>query len=226
MKLKAIAINPFLILLFNILIPTLFMFMAAYPLNYVLMAFAALVLLLEGKIKRTFIFIALYFAISAGNIFFTDVIRIGYIFIFLSIMMQFLPCLMMATVLFKDYTTAELLSTLERLPLPRSLVVAVIITLRYVPTFKREFVYIKESMRLRGIAFTWKKPIESFKYFIVPQLFRCAALAEEVTSAGLVKGIDANIKRTSYYGQKFRISDALLTVLLIGGVVWAGLWKI
>ena len=223
---KAIAINPFLILLFNILIPTLFMFMAAYPLNYVLMAFAALVLLLEGKIKRTFIFIALYFAISAGNIFFTDVIRIGYIFIFLSIMMQFLPCLMMATVLFKDYTTAELLSTLERLPLPRSLVVAVIITLRYVPTFKREFVYIKESMRLRGIAFTWKKPIESFKYFIVPQLFRCAALAEEVTSAGLVKGIDANIKRTSYYGQKFRISDALLTVLLIGGVVWAGLWKI
>lgn len=226
MKLKAIAINPFLILLFNILIPTLFMFMAAYPLNYVLMAFAALVLLLEGKIKRTFIFIALYFAISAGNIFFTDVIRIGYIFIFLSIMMQFLPCLMMATVLFKDYTTAELLSTLERLPFPRSLVVAVIITLRYVPTFKREFVYIKESMRLRGIAFTWKKPIESFKYFIVPQLFRCAALAEEVTSAGLVKGIDANIKRTSYYGQKFRISDALLTVLLIGGVVWAGLWKI
>ena len=215
MKLKAIAINPFLILLFNILIPTLFMFMAAYPLNYVLMAFAALVLLLEGKIKRTFIFIALYFAISAGNIFFTDVIRIGYIFIFLSIMMQFLPCLMMATVLFKDYTTAELLSTLERLPLPRSLVVAVIITLRYVPTFKREFVYIKESMRLRGIAFTWKKPIESFKYFIVPQLFRCAALAEEITSAGLVKGIDANIKRTSYYGQKFRISDALLTVLLI-----------
>lgn len=226
MKLKAIAINPFLILLFNILIPTLFMFMAAYPLNYVLMAFAALVLLLEGKIKRTFIFIALYFAISAGNIFFTDVIRIGYIFIFLSIMMQFLPCLMMATVLFKDYTTAELLSTLERLPLPRSLVVAIIITLRYVPTFKREFVYIKESMRLRGIAFTWKKPIESFKYFIVPQLFGCAALAEEVTSAGLVKGIDANIKRTSYYGQKFRISDALLTVLLIGGVVWAGLWKI
>ena len=226
MKLKAIAINPFLILLFNILIPTLFMFMAAYPLNYVLMVFAALVLLLEGKIKRTFIFIALYFAISAGNIFFTDVIRIGYIFIFLSIMMQFLPCLMMATVLFKDYTTAELLSTLERLPLPRSLIVAVIITLRYVPTFKREFVYIKESMRLRGIAFTWKKPIESFKYFIVPQLFRCAALAEEVTSAGLVKGIDANIKRTSYYGQKFRISDALLTVLLIGGVVWAGLWKI
>ena len=131
---------------------------------------------------------------------------------------------MMATILFKDYTTAELLSALELLPLPRSLVVAVIITLRYVPTFKREFGYIKESMRLRGIAFSWKRPVESFRYFMVPQLFRCAALAEEVTSAGLVKGIDANIKRTSYYEQQFRKSDGVLMILLISGIVWAGLW--
>ena len=51
MKIKAIKINPSLVLFFNILIPTLFMFMAAYPLNYVLMVFASLVLLLSGKIK-------------------------------------------------------------------------------------------------------------------------------------------------------------------------------
>ena len=226
MKIKAIKINPSLVLFFNILIPTLFMFMAAYPLNYVLMVFASLVLLLSGKIKRTLIFIIIYGLFLGISTFFMNVFQVGGIVIFLSIMMQFLPCLMMATILFKDYTTAELLSTLEKLPLPRNFVVAVIITLRYVPTFKREFGYIKESMRLRGIAFTWKKPIESFRYFIVPQLFRCTALAEEVTSAGLVKGIDANIKRTSYYEQKFRKSDTFLALLLIIGIMWAGLWKI
>lgn len=226
MKIKAIKINPSLVLFFNILIPTLFVFMAAYPLNYVLMVFASLVLLFSGKFKRTLIFIIIYGLFFGTSIFFMNVFQVGGIVIFLSIMMQFLSCLMMATILFKDYTTAELLSTLEKLPLPRSLVVAVIITLRYVPTFKREFGYIKESMRLRGIAFTWKKPIESFRYFIVPQLFRCTALAEEVTSAGLVKGIDANIKRTSYYEQKFRTSDAFLAILLVIGIMWAGLWKI
>lgn len=226
MKIKAIKINPFLVLFFNILIPTLFMFMPAYPLNYVLMVFASLVLLLSGKIKRALIFIVIYGLFFGASTFFMNVFQVGGIVIFLSIMMQFLPCLMMATILFKDYTTAELLSTLEKLPLPRNLVVAVIITLRYVPTFKREFGYIKESMRLRGIAFTWKKPIESFRYFIVPQLFRCTALAEEVTSAGLVKGIDANIKRTSYYEQKFGKSDTFLAILLIIGIMWAGLWKI
>ena len=226
MKIRTIKVNPLLVLFFNIFIPTLFMFMAAYPLNYVLMVFAALVLILSGKIKRTLVFIVIYGLFFGSSIFFIDVFQVEGAVISLSIMMQFLPCLMMATILFKDYTTAELLSALEKLPLPRNLVVAVIITLRYVPTFKLEFGYIKESMRLRGIAFTWRKPVESFRYFIVPQLFRCIALAEEVTSAGLVKGIDANIKRTSYYEQKFRTSDAFLTVLLIIGIVWSGLWKI
>ena len=224
MKVKAIKINPALILFFNVLIPTLLIFMAAFPLNYILMAFASLVLLLAGKGKRALVFMAVYAALAAGSIVFTVIIPVGFMLIFLSILMQFLPCLMMATILFKDYTTAELLSALELLPLPRSLVVAVIITLRYVPTFKREFGYIKESMRLRGIAFSWKRPVESFRYFMVPQLFRCAALAEEVTSAGLVKGFDANIKRTSYYEQQFRKSDGVLMILLISGIVWAGLW--
>lgn len=226
MKIRAIKINPLLVLFFNILIPTLFMFMSAYPLNYILTAFASLVLVISGKLKRTLVFILIYGLFWGGSIFFIDVFQIGSLMIFCTIMMQFMPCVMMATILFIDYTTAELLSALERLPLPRNLVVAVIITMRYVPTFKREFVYIKESMRLRGIAFTWKKPIESFRYFIVPQLFRCTALAEEVTSAGLVKGIDANIRRTSYYEQKFKKSDGCLALLLIIGIIWAGLWKI
>ena len=107
---------------------------------------------------------------------------------------------------------------------PRVLVVAVTITLKYIPTFKREFSYITESMRLRGIGFTWKKPIKSFKYFIIPQLFRCAALAEEVTAAGLVKGIDAPMRRTSYYEEKATFADvavfALFLIGLAGGFVW------
>jgi energy-coupling factor transport system permease protein len=104
------------------------------------------------------------------------------------------------------------------------IVIAVTITLKYIPTFKREFSYILESMRLRGINFTIKHPIKSFQYFIVPQLFRCAALAEEVTAAGYVKGIDVPVKRTSYFEEKVRVPDvavlALFLVGLAGGFVW------
>ena len=58
----------------------------------------------------------------------------------------------------------------------------------------------------------------------MPQLFRCAALAEEVTAAGLVKGIDAPGRRTSYYEERFSFMDiAVMTVFifgLAGGFVW------
>ena len=79
-------------------------------------------------------------------------------------------------------------------------------------------------MRLRGIGFTWKRPVKSFQYFIVPQLFRCAALAEEVTAAGLVKGIDAPMNRSSYFEEKFTFADVAVLVVfaagLVGGIVW------
>ena len=126
--------------------------------------------------------------------------------------------------LISKYNSAQLLSALETMHIPRVLVVAVTITLKYIPTFKREFSYITESMRLRGINFTWKKPVRSFQYFIVPQLFRCAALAEEVTAAGIVKGIDAPMRRSSYYEEKMRITDfmilSIFAIGLAGGIVW------
>ena len=84
MKIKAIKINPSLVLFFNILIPTLFMFMAAYPLNYILMVFASLVLLLSGKIKRALIFIVIYSLFLGISTFFMNVFQVGSIVIFLS----------------------------------------------------------------------------------------------------------------------------------------------
>ena len=79
-------------------------------------------------------------------------------------------------------------------------------------------------MRLRGINFTLKHPVRSFQYFVVPQLFRCSALSEEVTAAGLVKGIDAPKKRSSYYEQKIRFTDIFFILLFIFGLVGGFVW--
>ena len=144
--------------------------------------------------------------------------------LFIIVIIQAVPCIALASILVSKYNSAQLLSALETIHIPRVLVVAVTITLKYIPTFRREFTYITESMRLRGIGFTWKQPVKSFQYFIVPQLFRCAALAEEVTAAGLVKGIDAPMRRTSFYEEKASLIDVavlmIFTLGLAGGFVW------
>ena len=169
-------------------------------------------------------------AVSAaawGLIYFMSGIRqLGWISMFLAIITAFLPCMVMALVLVKDYTTAEILSALESLRLPKSIIIAATITLRYIPTFKTEFSYIKESMRLRGFSFSYLHPVRSFRFFIVPQLFRCMALSEEITAAGMVKGIDNPNRRSSYYEQRLKIYDLMCIILIFSAVIGAAVWPV
>lgn len=217
-------LNPIVLIVINILAPTMYIFIQGAVLQYFLFALAAFLLLAMGRYKRTLVFLLIYGVMQA-------IVILGYTYkglqvvsLFFAVLIQSVPCFALVTVLISKYTSAQLLSALESMRIPRVLVVAVTITLKYIPTFRREFSYIKESMRLRGIAFTWKHPLRSFQYFIVPQLFRCAALAEEVTAAGLVKGIDAPGRRTSYYEQKLRFTDVLCLVIFIAGLTGGLIW--
>ena len=221
---KAIKINPVVLIIINIIAPTMYIFRSGTYLQIYLLAFVSALLILMGRFKRLAGFLLIYGLMMGIYQLTMNLGQMQSLGLFFIIIVQSVPCIALASILVSKYNSAQLLSALETLRIPRVLVVAVTITLKYIPTFKREFAYITESMRLRGIGFTWKKPIRSFKYFIVPQLFRCAALAEEVTAAGLVKGIDAPGRRTSYYEERFSFMDiAVLTVFvfgLAGGFVW------
>ena len=217
-------LNPIVLIVINILAPSMYIFLNGSFLKIYLVIFATVLLLTMGCYK-IFLITALVYAGMEG------IIRLSSIFhsieafaLFLVVLQQSVPCFGLVFALMKKYSSAELLSSLETMRIPRTLVVAVTITLKYIPTFAREFKYIRESMRLRGIPFTLRRPVKSFQYFVVPQLFRCAALSEEVTAAGLVKGIDAPIKRTSYFEQKVRFTDALILVLFIAGLIGGFLW--
>ena len=221
---KAIKINPVVLIIINIIAPTMYIFLSGTYLQIYLLAFVSALLILMGRFKRLAGFLLIYGLMMGIYQLTMNLGQMQSLGLFFIIIVQSVPCIALASILVSKYNSAQLLSALETLRIPRVLVVAVTITLKYIPTFKREFAYITESMRLRGIGFTWKKPIRSFKYFIVPQLFRCAALAEEVTAAGLVKGIDAPGRRTSYYEERFSFMDiAVMTVFifgLAGGFVW------
>lgn len=222
-------IHPILIFAFNLMVPITLMFPASANLHYFFLAFSLVILIISRKYKRCLKFAAAYLILFIVNYLAFDVDNplTQFIAAFLLIFMQFMPCFIMATVLICDYTSTELVSSLELLHLPKPFVVAITITItiRYIPTFRKEFKYIKESMRLRGIFYSWRNPIRSFEYFLVPQLFRCANLSEEITAAGLSKGITNPISRTSYYDIRMRIYDYCLLVILIAGTIGVILWR-
>ena len=201
---KALKVNPVVLIIINIIAPSMYIFLNGKYLEYFLLTFASVLMILMGRYKRTIGLLGIFFSMTGVYLITIGHDSTKFIGLFLVVLAQSVPCIALASVLVSKYNSAQLLSALETLRIPRVLVVAVTITIKYIPTFRREFGLIKESMRLRGISFTWKKPIKSFQYFVVPQLFRCAALAEEITAAGMVKGIDVPKRRSSYFEEKIR----------------------
>ncbi|MBW9213070.1 MULTISPECIES: energy-coupling factor transporter transmembrane protein EcfT [Terrabacteria group] len=217
--------HPLSILALNVFIPVINSVFPSQKGVIFTFTIAFLVLLFSGKMRRfckgifwILIFFTLYYIV--GNYFYSP-IAIS----FFRMLVLFLPTILLASVIIYDYNSSELLSALQQLKLPKILIIAITVTLRYIPTFAAEFRLIKDSMRLRGVDVSFYHPIRSFEYLLVPQLFRCLTLSSQLTIAGLSKGIAAKEKRTSYFEQSFQLRDvSLLALVLIGyGAIVGGL---
>ncbi len=220
-------INPLIILLFNLLIPVALMFPGSELKHFFFLAFAFAALIMTGNLMRGIKFAAAY-ALVSGLWYMCALYPTNpmpFFNMFFLIWMQFMPCMMMASILILDYSSSEIISALEPFHIPKSFVIALAIVVRYVPTFKKEFAYMKESMRLRGIPFSLRNPIRSFEYFLVPQLFRCSILADEITAAGLTRGITNPVARTSYFDVRMRVNDYILSTILIAGTGVFMIWR-
>ncbi len=220
-------INPLVVLLFNIILPLAVMFPGNKYQHIFFLGFAIVTLLISAKFKRLAKFVTIYLVLLGMQHFFisSNAISSKTFGMILMISIQFIPCLMMASILVKDYSPSELISALEPFKIPKPFLVSLAIVVRYMPTFKREFLFMKESMRLRGIPYSIRKPIKSFEYFLVPQLFRCSILADEITSAALTKGITNPKRRTSYYDMRMKAIDSFMCILLIAGTGGFIIWR-
>ncbi len=217
-------INALTIILINALLPLI---NTLYPTHQGVMFSLGLsffVVLLSGYYVKAFkaggfvlLFYSLYIVsmIYLKNTILTSLFRMSFLF---------LPCFLLAWVLCTEYNSSELLSALQRLHLPKLFIIGLMVTLRYMATFRKEFQLIKDAMKVRGVEFSFKYPIRTFEYLVVPQLFRCLTLSNELTSASLTKGITAPCKRTSYFAQKLSLYDfSVFAVLILGyGMIIGG----
>lgn len=221
-------INPLVLLFINLIIPFTAIFSYNLVMNFYLFGYGAVLLILFGKFRRLLKFVAAY--IFCGSVYYfllTHPFPYSHaVTMTFFIWFHFMPIGIIASLLFYDYSPSEILSALQLLRLNRKFMIALTIALRYIPTFQAEFKLMKSSMAMRGIAFTWKRPLRSFSYFITPQLFRCSLLAEELTAAGITKGIEHNANRTSVVATHWRMQDSIslfafvfgfLSIALLGG---------
>lgn len=124
----------------------------------------------------------------------------------------------------------EMASALQRAHVPRGGVVALCVALRFFPTMGKEFSSVAEAMKVRGMALSpatvLRHPALTAENLMVPVMSRLAIVADELSNAAIVRGIDSAVERTSYYELRFGPADALFAALFAAVVACVALIKL
>ncbi len=117
----------------------------------------------------------------------------------------------------------DFLTSMEKMHIPKGIIITMAVVFRYLPTVKQEFYYIKNTMRLRGIGINAKNimlhPLKTIEYSIVPLVIRCMTIADELSASAMTRGLDLETKRVSYREVKIGIPDILITCVFAVAIV-------
>jgi energy-coupling factor transport system permease protein len=135
------------------------------------------------------------------------------------------PTLYFASGLIATTRVSELVCALQRMHVPKSVVITFAVTLRFFPTAKEEFAAIRDAMRLRGIGLSarniFTRPLAVLECVFVPMIMRCAALADELAAAAVCRGIDGEGRRSSLIELRLRSGDVIVIAVFAALAVFA-----
>lgn len=116
-------------------------------------------------------------------------------------------------------------TTLDCKHISQKIVIPVAVMLRYVPTIREDWHFIKDAMRMRDVSPNLKNfilhPAMTIECIYVPLMMAASKTADELTVASVTRGIENPTQRTSYVRIGFGIADlivvlAFLAMFLVG----------
>lgn len=135
---------------------------------------------------------------------------------------KFVIAVMMIEFLKRKTSMPYVISAMQTMKFPNAVAIPFIVILRYMPTLREDYGYLKDSLKIRGIRTSgiefFIHPIRSLEFMIVPILFRSIRVAEELSTSALLRGIENYKNRTNIYPLKFTKIDAgyaLFTVIAV-----------
>lgn len=144
-----------------------------------------------------------------------------FLMLFIVFRMFYLPILS-GKLLIKTSDVGSIVSSMDKLRLPRALSIPIAVMFRFFPSFKEEKSNIKLAMRIRGISF--KNPISYMEYVIVPLLIISSNIADDISKAAETRCIENPIKKTRYISVRLKSIDLIYTALVLIMLIGGGLW--
>lgn len=145
---------------------------------------------------------------------------------FLGLLHKVYACGMLAGAVIATTKVGEFLSAMARLHCPKKLTIPLAVMLRYLPTIREDWRFIKDAMALRDVSPTlWgflKAPAMTVNCIYVPLLTAASKAADELSIASVTRGIEAPHPRTCLVELHMGAAD-WLAMLLFAALLAAGL---
>lgn len=150
---------------------------------------------------------------------------------FLGLLHKVYACGMLAGVVIGTTKVGEFLSAMARLRCPKKLTVTISVMLRYLPTIREDWHYIKDAMRLRDVSPTFwgflRSPAMTVNCIYVPLLTAASKAADELSVAAVTRGIENPKPRTCLTEIKMRGVDwaaiAIFAAFFSAELIWRGI---
>ena len=142
---------------------------------------------------------------------------------FLGLVHKVYACGMLAGLVISTTKVGEFLSAMAHLHIPKKLTIPIAVMLRYLPTIREDWHFIKDAMRLRDVSPTLagflKAPAMTINCIYVPLLTAASKAADELSIASVTRGIENPKPRTCLVEIQMRAADCLSAALFLAFLV-------
>ena len=135
------------------------------------------------------------------------------------IVVQFMPALITAWYVIRTTKIGEFMSCMQKMHIPDGIAVSLAVVMRFFPTIKEEYSSINDAMRMRGVMLGGGNVLRMFEFRMIPLLFSCVNIGEELSAAAITRGLGGETKRSSLIELKLGLADYLLMAFLTAATV-------
>ena len=135
--------------------------------------------------------------------------------LFAGVACRIMPGLCMGFFLLATTTVSEFVASMERIHMPKQIIIPFSVMFRFFPTIVEESSAITDAMKMRGISFgkTRGGPVTLLEYRLVPLMISCVKIGDELSSSALTRGLGSPVKRTNICEIGFRIQDLIYLII-------------
>ena len=149
-----------------------------------------------------------FYYLTAQSTGFLTAFLVGYC----SIVAQFMPAMITAWYVVRTTKIDEFISAMQRVHVPDGITISLAVVMRFFPTIKEEYASIRDAMKMRGVMLGGGSAVKMVEYRMIPLLFSCVNIGDELSAAAITRGLGGKVKRTSIEQLKMQVLDYIFVV--------------